>query len=226
MTSSTKPDTMPRGGPYFLKVYSVRWLVDQCPGALRFVAMPTVPTYSTTLIDQVNGYSLTVAVIPYRLLLTPPSGYPPTPAPRTVQEVAQELELKVEVELSPGAEYLAVAIAALVIAGDKGDEAVNLFQELLKSPDAWNNLSASVRAFAHECASTPLIAVEESPISKTEMVAVVGLTGTICLATGGGALVVLIVATGSIIILSSTVVFAHVAMERLDSWLRRRWTPQ
>ncbi len=192
-------------------------------GGYAAQAVATVAIYSSTLVDQVYGYSVTAAVIPHRLLLIPPSGNLPTPAPRTVREVAQELELKVELELSPGAEYLAVAIAALVIAGDKGDEAVNQFQELSKSPGAWNNLDPSVRAFAYECASTPLIAVEESPIGKAEMVAVVGLTGTVCLATGGGALVVLVVAAGSIIVLSSTVVFAHVAMERLDGWLRRRW---
>jgi hypothetical protein len=185
--------------------------------------MAIVATYSSTLIDQVNGYSVTVAVVPYSLLTTALSGKPPPASPRTVRDLAGELDLELRLELPGGGQYLAQAIAALVTAGEHGEQAVQLLENLLHSPNGWTGVNPSIRAFALESISKPLIAVEESPLSKEEMAAIVAAGGALGIATGGAAPIMIGVAAGSIFILGSTVVFTRHALNRLDRWLTRRW---
>jgi hypothetical protein len=76
-------------------------------------------------------------------------------------------------------------------------------------------------AFASFCAFTPILALEQSPLNKVVLAAIVATGGTVAIAAVGSGVAVIAVAGGTVVVLAVATVFAEHVANRLDRWLRR-----
>jgi hypothetical protein len=140
--------------------------------------------YDSTVIDNAGRYSLTLAVLPDRER----TDYPLA----SISEVADLLGLKVQVEV-PDVAYLPHAFAAVLAGGETSQRFVELsqFSELSSVAD-WVDIDPGLLRFAEYCTVEPVVAIEQSPLHKVVLAALItaGATVAIAAAPVGGPLVI------------------------------------
>ena len=172
-----------------------------------------VQVHATTVVGHEQGLSLTLTAIPR-------DAFPERP-PDSLLDVAVGLGAELLVELpSPVASFLPHAIACILLDADAdAGKARDRLDTMLSTPprEGLPDIDPGVLAFAEYCAFTPIVPMEESPLTAKVMARIVGVSGAVGLAALGSVPLLIAVASaaGTVVVLSAAVGVG----ERVYSWV-------
>lgn len=139
--------------------------------AIAGVDLDIVPIYGTTLLERQQELAFSIVAI---------SGHAVT----GIDEVARLLEVDIvelPFELEPREPFITYAIAAVLPEGDV-TQAVERLSRYVNVPPGEVDIDRGLLAFASYCASAPVVLVEESPLDKRVLAAIVAAGGGIAIA--------------------------------------------
>jgi hypothetical protein len=159
-----------------------------------------VHLHETTVLNGEAGLGLAMTVVPRDAF----SGS----RPRTVQDVAELLGLKVLREYEPTDRALLAVLTGL-LAEDGANESIDRIDRLVYGGSELRelNLNPAIGSFVEHCAYAPILAVEESLLKPKVLAAMLGGAAAICVAAiGGGAGLVVAAVVGVGVVLTVAVV--------------------
>lgn len=186
------------------------------------VLLDVVQLHATTILEREQGFAVSMAAIP-------PRDMPANP-PQSVDDFADALDMRIVERVPwPAASLLPQAIAAILLeAGIEnadegtGERAAERLAEFLSNPaDQDLDVDPALLAFASFCAFTPTLPLEQSPIEKEVLAAIVATSGSVAIASAGTGVALIAVTGGTVVVLAVATVFAQHVAGRLDRWLRR-----
>jgi len=166
--------------------------------------------FSTTVLDRSDRLSLSIMTTPARTL--------DLEGEEDISAVAQALGLELVAEVPQTSDDVLPAVLASVARGRDRDAVMGSIDRLLSPPEPMR-LAPSLAAFVQHCVDTPIVGVEESPLSAKTLRTIVtaaGAIGVAAITTGSGLIVAIVATVATIVVISATVMAVEYVAEKIE----------